>query len=87
MCMTTCENVDGNLYIAVRLPAVEIGTVGGGTRLPTQTAALQMIDCLGEGKARKLGEIVAVTVLAGELSTLGAQAAGQLGKAHKELGR
>ena len=87
MCMTTCENVDGNLYIAVRMPSVEIGTVGGGTRLPTQTAALQMIDCLGEGKARKLGEIVAVTVLAGELSTLGAQAAGQLGKAHKELGR
>ena len=87
MCMTTCENVDGDLYIAVRLPAVEIGTVGGGTRLPTQTAALKMIDCLGEGKARKLGEIVAVTVLAGELSTLGAQAAGQLGKAHKELGR
>ena len=87
MCMTTCENVDGDLYIAVRMPAVEIGTVGGGTRLPTQTAALQMIDCLGEGKARKLGEIVAVTVLAGELSTLGAQAAGQLGKAHRELGR
>ena len=87
MCMTTCENVDGDLYIAVRMPSVEIGTVGGGTRLPTQTAALQMIDCLGEGKARKLGEIVAVTVLAGELSTLGAQAAGQLGKAHKELGR
>ncbi len=87
MCMTTCENVDGDLYIAVRMPSVEIGTVGGGTRLSTQTAALQMIDCLGEGKARKLGEIVAVTVLAGELSTLGAQAAGQLGKAHKELGR
>ena len=87
MCMTTCENVDGDLYIAVRMPSVEIGTVGGGTRLPSQTAALEMIGCLGEGKARKLGEIVAVTVLAGELSTLGAQAAGQLGKAHKELGR
>ncbi len=87
MCMTTCENIDGDLYISVRMPSVEIGTVGGGTRLPTQSAALNMIGCLGEGKARKLGEIVAVTVLAGELSTLGAQAAGQLGKAHKELGR
>ena len=79
--------MDGDLYISVRMPSVEIGTVGGGTRLPTQSAALSMIGCLGEGKARKLGEIVAVTVLAGELSTLGAQAAGQLGKAHKELGR
>lgn len=87
MCITTCENVDKNLYIAVRMPAVEIGTVGGGTRLPTQTAALQMIGCVGEGKARKLGEIVAVTVLAGELSTLGAQTTGELGKSHKELGR
>lgn len=85
--MTICENVDGDLYISVRMPSVEIGTVGGGTRLPTQSAALRMMDCLGEGKARKFGEIVAVTVLAGELSTLGAQAAGHLGKAHRELGR
>ncbi len=87
LCMTTCEDVDGDLYISVRVPALEVGTVGGGTRLPTQSAALEMIDCLGEGKARKLAEIVAVTVLAGELSTLGAQAAGQLGRAHSQLGR
>ena len=86
LCMTTCEDVDGDLYIAVRLPAVEIGTVGGGTRLPSQQAALRMIGCLGDEKARKFGEIVAVTVLAGELSTLGAQAAGQLAEAHKQLG-
>jgi len=45
------------------------------------------MDCLGSGKAKKLAEIVAATVLAGELSTLGAQAAGHLGKAHSELGR
>ena len=87
MCMTTCENVDGDLYIAVRMPSVEVGTVGGGTRLPTQAAALEMLGCRGEGKARKFAEIVAVTVLAGELSTLGAQAAGHLGKAHSQLGR
>ena len=87
LCITTCEDVDGDLYLAVRLPALEVGTVGGGTRLPSQSAALDMIGCLGDGKARKLAEIVAVTVLAGELSTLGAQAAGQLGKAHSQLGR
>lgn len=85
--LTTCEEVDGDLYIAVRMPAIEVGTVGGGTSLPTQSEALQMIGCKGSGKARKLAEIVAVTVLAGELSTLAAQAAGQLGKAHAELGR
>ncbi len=85
--MTVCEEVDGDLYISVRMPAVEIGTVGGGTKLPAQSEALSMIDCKGAGKARKFAELVAVTVLAGELSTLGAQAAGHLGKAHADLGR
>jgi hydroxymethylglutaryl-CoA reductase (NADPH) len=87
MTVTTCEDLDGDLYICVRMPAVEVGTVGGGTRLPCQREALQMIGCLGDGKARKLAEIVAATVLAGELSTLAAQAAGQLGSAHASLGR
>ena len=87
MTVTSCEDVGGDLYICVRMPAVEVGTVGGGTRLPCQREALQMIGCLGEGKARKLAEIVAATVLAGELSTLAAQAAGQLGSAHAALGR
>ncbi len=87
MSFVSCENVDGDLYIAVRMPAVEVGTVGGGTSLPCQTEALKMIDCLGEGKAKKFSEIVAATVLAGELSNLAAQAAGQLGSAHSSLGR
>lgn len=87
MTLTTCEDVDGDLYICVRMPAVEVGTVGGGTSLPCQREALNMIGCAGDGKARKLAEIVASTVLAGELSTLAAQAAGQLGAAHKALGR
>ena len=85
--MTTCENVDGDLYICVRIPALEIGTVGGGTKLPAQKECLRMLGCEGSGNARKLAELIAVTVLAGELSTLGAQAAGQLGAAHKRLGR
>ena len=87
MAMTTCEDIDGDLYISVRMPAVEVGTVGGGTRLPCQHEALEMIGCAGDGKARKLAEIVAATVLAGELSTLAAQTAGQLGSAHARLGR
>ncbi len=85
--LTNCENLDGNLYISVRMPAVELGTVGGGTSLPCQSEALEIMGCKGAGKARKLAEILSVTVLAGELSTLAAQAAGQLGKAHAELGR
>jgi len=87
MTLTNCENVEGDLYISVRMPSLEVGTVGGGTRLPCQSEALQIMGCLGDGKARKFAEIVATTVLAGELSTLSAQAAGHLGRAHKELGR
>jgi len=87
MTTTMCESIDGDLYISVRMPSVEVGTVGGGTRLPSQAEALSMIGCLGNGKSKKLAEIVAVTVLAGELSTISAQAAGHLGKAHQELGR
>lgn len=87
MSFVSCEDVDGDLYIAVRMPAVEVGTVGGGTSLPCQAEALKMIDCYGAGKARKFSEIVAATVLAGELSNLAAQAAGHLGSAHSSLGR
>ncbi|MCL2032546.1 MAG: hydroxymethylglutaryl-CoA reductase (NADPH) [Methanomassiliicoccaceae archaeon] len=87
MTTTMCENINGNLYISVRMPSVEVGTVGGGTRLPSQSEALSIIGCLGDEKAKKLAEIVAATVLAGELSTISAQAAGHLGKAHQELGR
>ena len=85
--MTVAEDVDGDLYVSVRMPSVEVGSVGGGTRLPAQAEALEMIGCRGDGKALKLAELVAVTVLAGEISTIGAQAAGHLGKAHSELGR
>ncbi len=87
MASTLCENVDGDLYISVRIPSLEVGSVGGGTKLPTQGEALDMIGCRGEGKALKLAEVFAAAVLAGELSTLGAQAAGHLAKAHSQLGR
>ncbi|MEM2943696.1 MAG: hydroxymethylglutaryl-CoA reductase (NADPH) [Methanomassiliicoccales archaeon] len=87
MGMTTCEVVDGALYISLRIPSLELGTVGGGTRLPCQQEALAMMDCLGDNKAKKFAEIVAAVALAGELSTLAAEAAGELASAHKALGR
>jgi hydroxymethylglutaryl-CoA reductase (NADPH) len=87
MVSTTCERCDDGLYASVRLPCLEVGTVGGGTRLPCQREALAMMDCVGTGRARKLAEIIAGVVLAGEISTLAAQSAGELGKAHRALGR
>ncbi len=87
MASTTCEPCEEGVYLSVRLPCLEVGTVGGGTRLPCQGEALSMMGCLGAGKAKKLAEIAGALVLAGELSTLAAQSAGELGKAHKALGR
>ncbi len=81
-----------DLYASVTLPAVQVGTVGGGTGLGTQREALEILGVAGGGNppginARKLAEIVGATVLAGELSLIGALAARHLGKAHQELGR
>jgi hydroxymethylglutaryl-CoA reductase (NADPH) len=78
---------DGGLYVAVSLPNLIVGTVGGGTRLPTQRECLEMMDCYGSGKARKLAEICAATVLAGEISIIAAMAAGHFGRAHATYGR
>jgi hydroxymethylglutaryl-CoA reductase (NADPH) len=81
-----------DLYIAITLTSLEIGTVGGGTGLPTQKEALSMMKVAGSGNpvgsnSRKLAEIIAAAVLAGELNLLCALAARDLGKAHQKLGR
>lgn len=87
MGITTAEKIKGGLYLSVSLPALEVGTVGGGTSLPSQREALDMMGCRGNGKSRKLAEIAAAVILAGELSTLAAQSVGQLASAHKRLAR
>ena len=85
-------NDDGDLYVSVTLPSLEVGTVGGGTGLPTQREALQMLGVQGSGdppgsNAVKFAEIVAAAVLAGELNLLIAQHRRELGRAHEMLGR
>lgn len=57
----------GDLYAAVKLPNIVVGTVGGGTALGTQQECLKMIGCYGRGKSKKFAEIIAATLLAGEL--------------------
>jgi len=92
MGFTWTELRGDNLYISVTLPSLEVGTVGGGTRLPTQREALSIMGVAGGGNppgvnALKFAEIVAATVLAGELNLLAALASGHLAKAHERLGR
>ena len=92
MSYTWVEVRQDDLYISVTLPSLEVGTVGGGTRLPTQREALKLLGAEGGGNppgsnAKKLAEIIAATVLAAELNLLAALAANELARAHRILGR
>ncbi|WNY24844.1 hydroxymethylglutaryl-CoA reductase (NADPH) [Methanolapillus millepedarum] len=93
LCVTEMDiDSDGNLVCSVTMPAVEVGTVGGGTTIATQQECLKLLGVAGAGKvpgenALALSEIVAAAVLAGEISLVAAQAAGHLARAHAQLGR
>ncbi len=79
---------NGNLQIAVSMPSIEVGTIGGGTVLEPQSACLDLLGVRGAhpthpgDNARQLARIVAASVLAGELSLCSALAAGHLVRAH-----
>ena len=77
----------GDLYYSVTLPSLIVATHGGGTGLPTQRECLGMMDCVGPGKARKLAEIIAATVLCGELSLGAAVLADEWVSSHEQYGR
>jgi hydroxymethylglutaryl-CoA reductase (NADPH) len=82
----------GDLYASISLASLEVGTVGGGTRLPTQAEALDVLGVAGGGdppgaNADALAEVIAVGALAGELSLVAAFTSRHLASAHEELGR
>ena len=77
----------GDLYVALTLPNLIVGTVGGGTRLPTARECLAIVGCVGDGTAGRFAEICAAVALAGEVSIVGALAAGEFAAAHRRLGR
>lgn len=75
---------EDGLYVFARLPNLVVGTVGGGTDLPTQRECLALLDCGGEGTAKKFAEIVAATLVAGELAIAAALANGRFIEAHRQ---
>lgn len=75
------------LEVSVTLPTLIIGTVGGGTGLPAFQTTLAMIDCCGSGKARKLAEIMAGVILAGEIGCAAAHCAHEFIPAHERMGK
>ncbi|WP_128906516.1 hydroxymethylglutaryl-CoA reductase (NADPH) [Halorubrum amylolyticum] len=91
--ITTAETTPaGDLYLSVSLASLEVGTVGGGTTLPTQAAGLDILGVRGGGdpagsNGDALAEAIAVGALAGELSLLAALGSRHLSSAHADLGR
>jgi len=82
--ITWAEVQDGNLYVSVTIPDLQVGTVGGGTRIET---ARECLNILGVKTSKEFAEVVAGAVLVGEVSLIAAIASHQLTGAHKELGR
>jgi hydroxymethylglutaryl-CoA reductase (NADPH) len=78
---------NGDYYYSVTIPSLIVATYGGGTGLATQRECLELLGCYGSGKVRKFAEIVAATVLCGELSLGSAIVAEEWVEAHDLYGR
>jgi hydroxymethylglutaryl-CoA reductase (NADPH) len=77
----------GDYYYSVTLPSLIVATYGGGTGLATQRECLEAMDCYGQGKVRRLAEIIAATVLCGEVSLGAAVVSDEWVSSHDQLGR
>lgn len=94
-CITMMEAInDGkDLHVSVTMPSIEVGTVGGGTQLASQSACLNLLGVKGANKelaganSRLLATVVSGAVLAAELSLMSAIAAGQLVRSHMKYNR
>ena len=70
----TAHRVEGGLNVSMRLPSLEVATVGGGTTLPYARSWLRLMDCDGPGKVYRLAQIVAAATLSLEISASAAMA-------------
>jgi hydroxymethylglutaryl-CoA reductase (NADPH) len=70
----TGRRVDGGLQASIRFPGLEVGTVGGGTTLPTAREWLELMGCAGAGKVYRFAQLVAAAALALEISASAAMA-------------
>ena len=70
----TGRRVEGGLHASIRFPGLEVGTVGGGTTLPTAHEWLDVMGCDGAGKVYRFAQIVAAAALALEISASAAMA-------------
>ncbi len=85
----TGHRIADGIHCALRLPGVEVGTVGGGTTLPHARAWLELMGCAGAGKVYRFAQIVAAATLALEISASAAMATAgseNFFRAHHERG-
>jgi hydroxymethylglutaryl-CoA reductase (NADPH) len=85
----TARRVHGGLHATIRFPGLEVGTVGGGTTLPSARDWLASIGCAGSGKVYRLAQIVAAAALCLEISASSAMATAgseNFFRAHHERG-
>jgi hydroxymethylglutaryl-CoA reductase (NADPH) len=85
----TGRRVEGGLQATIRFGGLEVGTVGGGTTLPSARDWLDSIDCAGSGKVYRFAQIVAAAALCLEISASAAMATAgseNFFKAHHERG-
>ncbi len=75
------------LIVSIYLPSLVIGTVGGGTKLPTQAECLALMGCAGSGKVFRLAEIIGAACLALDISTGAAVMTNEFVHAHEHFGR
>lgn len=86
--VTTSFERDGDrIYVAVDMPNINMGTVGGGTWLAAQQEARALISPDKELNSLELAEVLAVAVLAAEISGMAALSSKTLAKAHGDLAR
>jgi hydroxymethylglutaryl-CoA reductase (NADPH) len=76
-----------DLYISITIPSLIVATHGGGTGLATQRECLEILGCVGRGKVKKLAEIIAGVVLAGEISLASAISSLDWVSSHEQYGR
>ena len=83
------RRVEGGIQVTLRLPGLEVGTVGGGTTLPNARRWLEVLGCAGEGKVYRFAQIVAAATFALEISASAAMATAgseNFFRAHHERG-
>jgi hydroxymethylglutaryl-CoA reductase (NADPH) len=68
------RRVESGLNVSIRLPGLEVATVGGGTTLPYARSWLALMGCAGPGKVYRFAQVVAAATLALEISASSAMA-------------